>query len=109
MTNERIKELMAKRSLTKKDRDEIMTACNEAGITIANTGCPNCWHDALAQLYKGANVPRGTMTAKCIDGWRVRDEYAGGFSINYKRMDSVCFDPEYLIRVGAANLIERCK
>lgn len=109
MNTERIKELMTKKRLSKSERDEVQAACNEAGITITNTGCPNCWHDALVQLYKGSDVPRGAIEKTCIDGWRVRDAFAGGFIVNYQRMDAHNFNPSYLLAVGAGQLLERCK
>lgn len=109
MKKERLKELISKARLTKADKAEVQAACDEAGITIRNTGCPNCWHDALMQLYKGANVPRGTIEKNCIDGWRVRDEFAAGFVVNYRRMDAQNFSPAYLLAVGASQLLERCE
>ena len=55
MEIERIKELMEKAKLTKAEKTEIRDAIVVDGIEVSiNEKCPDCWRDALTQLYKAA-------------------------------------------------------
>lgn len=109
MELERIKELANKDRLTRKERAEVQAACFDAGIIISNTGCPNCYRDALLALYKGTNVPRGTV-ANCVNGWRVRPKYASGVRLNGRHVSALDFDVAFLESIKAKErILERCE
>lgn len=53
MTEERINQLMAKKSLTTAERAEVRAAADEAGITYTiKQGCRTCYEQVLVKLYE---------------------------------------------------------
>ena len=66
---------MEKPSLSKTDKANIRTACELADLDITiNENCPDCWRDALAQLYKATNTKPDERIV--TDGGEYR--YVGG-------------------------------
>lgn len=69
MTIERINELIARRTLTIEEREEIRNAADEAGIAYTvKRGCRTCYETILLKLYE-ANVRDLNMS---LDGYKLR-------------------------------------
>ena len=72
---EKLKKLVEKKRLTKDDREYIAARAADAGLTVTNPSCPNCWADlavrTVAALRKPAPSAEGrTMVIR--DGVDVR-------------------------------------
>lgn len=70
MTKERIEELIAKKPLTKADKEEIRQAADELGIKYTiKERCRECYEKLLLKLYEASPAD----AVKSLDGFVMRD------------------------------------
>lgn len=110
MNIEEIKALAGKQRLTKAEKSAILAACDELGIVIKNKNCSSCYRDALLALYRVAIKEPEGLQAICHEGWRVKKQYAEGFSVNGQAMNAAVFSVKALEVAGVLTKIcEKCE
>lgn len=72
---ERLRELANKKRLTAEDKAEIEAEATAAGMTLKR-GCPDCFRDAVVELYSRAEKTQQNANSEKITvaGYRLQDD-----------------------------------
>lgn len=72
---ERLRELANKKRLTAEDKAEIEAEAAAAGMTLKR-GCPDCFRDAVVELYRRAEKTQQNANSEKITvaGYRLQDD-----------------------------------